>query len=606
MLKTPSSPEPFGLESTADREPLSPIMPCLERAEQGTDSQSATVSGNEFASPSPHLPTRAQISGWDDATLLSAFTPTPQRLHQEQTMDLQQLEEYSQRKREERTPATAVTPASAGRRNQRVRLANSPETHDHDLQNIELQPGIAMSSVRQALEAAAEDTQMDQPPSCTNHPPCLQLHSQRESEIESQEAAAGSLEADPVNEWFTSPPTSPGGRRCHACDACQHALQDLASSGVRVTCVDTQQPLQAEQVQQDLRHETRPPTHPPSPDRRVAMAKVQEELACAVCLEICLRPSTAPCGHSFCSSCLATAALSRPVCPKCRKEIPKNFGCPVNTTLWNTIQLLFPEMVKERLAEEAEALEHNRAALSALAAASTHQNQHSQLHRQARPSPAQSHFAMRGGVRGLAAFLPAAPRAHPIHRRPADPAHGHHPPPGTAAASTTAEPRSAPSGPDRDNHNETSDQASTNSITAGGVGSGGADSAQDAAPEAVNGEPARSAEFNPGDQGGATHGEVFPRFSSESEHHIHQAISADPNVHNAQSRAHPMLQHTPSGQIARRGVPSAPRVVSRNLGGLLGMPSAGYRPPRVTNMASLLHAAPHRARPGIERGDATG
>ncbi|URE13046.1 hypothetical protein MUK42_05254 [Musa troglodytarum] len=54
------------------------------------------------------------------------------------------------------------------------------------------------------------------------------------------------------------------------------------------------------------------------------MDRLREELSCAICLEICFEPSTTPCGHSNARS------------------------CTINTVLWNTIQLLFPEEVEAR------------------------------------------------------------------------------------------------------------------------------------------------------------------------------------------------------------------------------------------------------------------
>ncbi|KAF5457334.1 hypothetical protein F2P56_021443 [Juglans regia] len=79
--------------------------------------------------------------------------------------------------------------------------------------------------------------------------------------------------------------------------------------------------------------------------------KLKEELSCAICLEICFEPSTTPCGHSFCKKCLRSAAdKCGKRCPKCRQLISNGRSCTVNTVLWNTIQLLFPQEVEARKA----------------------------------------------------------------------------------------------------------------------------------------------------------------------------------------------------------------------------------------------------------------
>ncbi|XP_020203198.1 E3 ubiquitin-protein ligase RNF168 [Cajanus cajan] len=81
------------------------------------------------------------------------------------------------------------------------------------------------------------------------------------------------------------------------------------------------------------------------------MDKLREELSCAICLEICYEPSTTPCGHSFCRKCLRSAAdKCGKKCPKCRQLISNGRSCTVNTVLWNTIQLLFPQEIEARKA----------------------------------------------------------------------------------------------------------------------------------------------------------------------------------------------------------------------------------------------------------------
>ncbi|KAJ0051341.1 hypothetical protein Pint_02898 [Pistacia integerrima] len=81
------------------------------------------------------------------------------------------------------------------------------------------------------------------------------------------------------------------------------------------------------------------------------MDKLRDELSCAICLEICFEPSTTTCGHSFCKKCLRSAAdKCGRKCPKCRQLISHGRSCTVNTVLWNTIQLLFPQEVEARKA----------------------------------------------------------------------------------------------------------------------------------------------------------------------------------------------------------------------------------------------------------------
>ncbi|XP_019458025.1 PREDICTED: LON peptidase N-terminal domain and RING finger protein 3-like [Lupinus angustifolius] len=87
--------------------------------------------------------------------------------------------------------------------------------------------------------------------------------------------------------------------------------------------------------------------------------KLRDELSCAICLEICFEPSTTPCGHSFCRKCLRSAAdKCGKKCPKCRQLISNGRSCTVNTVLWNTIQLLFPQEVEARKAASASKVRH--------------------------------------------------------------------------------------------------------------------------------------------------------------------------------------------------------------------------------------------------------
>ncbi|KAI3673532.1 hypothetical protein L6452_39655 [Arctium lappa] len=51
----------------------------------------------------------------------------------------------------------------------------------------------------------------------------------------------------------------------------------------------------------------------------------------------------------FCKKCLrSTADRCGKRCPKCRQLISNGRSCTVNTVLWNTIQLLFPQEIEAR------------------------------------------------------------------------------------------------------------------------------------------------------------------------------------------------------------------------------------------------------------------
>ncbi|CAM6066104.1 unnamed protein product [Sphagnum tenellum] len=90
-------------------------------------------------------------------------------------------------------------------------------------------------------------------------------------------------------------------------------------------------------------------------DSGVCFEQLQEELTCVVCLEICLEPSTTSCGHSFCKGCLQSVLQKCGLrCPKCRQPLRGSCAtdCPINTVLWNTIQLLFPREAADRIKEQ--------------------------------------------------------------------------------------------------------------------------------------------------------------------------------------------------------------------------------------------------------------
>ncbi|GAV85513.1 Glyco_transf_92 domain-containing protein/zf-C3HC4_2 domain-containing protein, partial [Cephalotus follicularis] len=155
---------------------------------------------------------------------------------------------------------------------------------------------------------------------------------------------------------FTSPPTTNSRRaqrRCPISVPVIHLnLDDEKTAGDEsneekikpIPAVDKQKMTKLDELSaQNFTNSTLP-----------CMDKLKEELSCAICLEICYEPSTTPCGHSFCKKCLRSAAdKCGKKCPKCRQLIGNGRSCTVNTVLWNTIQLLFPQEVKARNAAAA-------------------------------------------------------------------------------------------------------------------------------------------------------------------------------------------------------------------------------------------------------------
>ncbi|KAK6938431.1 Zinc finger, C3HC4 RING-type [Dillenia turbinata] len=109
--------------------------------------------------------------------------------------------------------------------------------------------------------------------------------------------------------------------------------------------------------------------------------KLREELSCAICLEICFEPNTTPCGHGFCKKCLRSAAdKCGKRCPKCRKLINNGRSCTVNTVLWNTIQLLFPQEVESRKAAAVASKSQERAAKNKSPIRNNHGNDNQHRH----------------------------------------------------------------------------------------------------------------------------------------------------------------------------------------------------------------------------------
>ncbi|KAK6921376.1 Zinc finger, C3HC4 RING-type [Dillenia turbinata] len=113
----------------------------------------------------------------------------------------------------------------------------------------------------------------------------------------------------------------------------------------------------------------------------VYIDKLREEPSCAICLEICFEPNTTPCGHGFCKKCLRSAAdKCGKRCPKCRKLISNGRSCTVNTVLWNTIQLLFPQEVEARKAAAVASNSQERAAKNKSPIRNNHGNENQHRH----------------------------------------------------------------------------------------------------------------------------------------------------------------------------------------------------------------------------------
>ena len=63
-----------------------------------------------------------------------------------------------------------------------------------------------------------------------------------------------------------------------------------------------------------------------------------DEFQCAVCLELMVEPSTTPCKHSFCQTCIITASEQSMHCPLCRTALPPYYVAPVDEILWSKVK----------------------------------------------------------------------------------------------------------------------------------------------------------------------------------------------------------------------------------------------------------------------------
>ncbi|MEW5305649.1 MAG: hypothetical protein WDW38_008131 [Sanguina aurantia] len=138
-----------------------------------------------------------------------------------------------------------------------------------------------------------------------------------------------------------------------------------------------------------------------TPSRLACLGDLKDELTCCICLDVCVRPVTTPCGHNFCRACLTTAQLHSSSCAKCREVLPRDFSLKVNTALWNTIRLLFPAVGLAPLTPLAppQAAAVRRTLSSSLAAGQAFR----------RPRPALSTQQQQASTLGAHTQAPAAP-----------------------------------------------------------------------------------------------------------------------------------------------------------------------------------------------------
>eukprot|EP00667_Euglena_gracilis_P011567 EG_transcript_11829 len=73
---------------------------------------------------------------------------------------------------------------------------------------------------------------------------------------------------------------------------------------------------------------------------------------CPLCLKLLVRPTTTPCGHSFCHRCLAKALESRYTCPLCRFDFEEYPRVSPNVLLVGLIEKYWPQEAFERQCEQ--------------------------------------------------------------------------------------------------------------------------------------------------------------------------------------------------------------------------------------------------------------
>jgi Lon protease-like protein len=95
----------------------------------------------------------------------------------------------------------------------------------------------------------------------------------------------------------------------------------------------------------------------PNRRRRGRLARDLDEADCALCAQLLLEPTTTPCGHSFCKSCLSRALDFAPRCPSCRSVLHVSSGqaLAVSVTLRALLSASYPEEYARREREAAAA-----------------------------------------------------------------------------------------------------------------------------------------------------------------------------------------------------------------------------------------------------------
>ena len=88
---------------------------------------------------------------------------------------------------------------------------------------------------------------------------------------------------------------------------------------------------------------------------KLAAVKAQalQDAECSLCLKLLYEPVTTPCGHTFCSPCLARSYDHANKCPMCRTVLHVG-QLPVSIVFKNLLERGFPEEYEARRLEEAE------------------------------------------------------------------------------------------------------------------------------------------------------------------------------------------------------------------------------------------------------------